>query len=76
MTPEEAIDIVALSLIASAACDRAGEGWEDCPEIGEHWMRIAQAMDRLAPDPDPALLAEAYALLEGVVVSGMVEVER
>ena len=66
MTPEEAIDIVALSLIASAACDRAGEGWEDCPEIGEHdWMRIAQAMDRLAPDPDPAVVAEAYALLEG-----------
>lgn len=66
MTPEQAIDLVALDVIAGGACDRVAEGWENYPDLGEHdWQRVAEAVERLAPDPDPTLLDEAYALLEG-----------
>ena len=66
-----------ISIVATMGVLAAGlQACEREPAVNPDMLRIAQAMDRLAPDPDPALLAEAYALLEGVVVSGMVEVER
>ncbi len=61
MKPEEAIDIVAKQILASAALDIE---WESYPDIGEFdWLAIEQRCSELAPEQDK--FDEAITLIEG-----------
>lgn len=60
MTPEQAIHIVAMQLVANAAREIQ---WEDSPEVGEHdWRRIAEDCMDLTPEPER--FDDAVTLLE------------
>jgi hypothetical protein len=65
MTPEEAIDVVARHVIATAARGVAEDGWCNYPDIGEDdWNAVDQRVQVLAPPPADETYNEAYVLLQ------------
>ena len=66
MTPQEAIDIVATHVIATAAEGVSEDGWCNYPEIGEDdWNAVDKRVAELAPYPRDETYNEAYVLLQG-----------
>jgi hypothetical protein len=66
VTLDEAIEIVALYVLADLAYTGLADAWGDYPEIGEHdWRLVYNRVNRLIPNPGAGVrFREAYAFLE------------